>query len=122
MDNKVQLILIIVVSILVATNIFTYTRATALEKDFNVKLEQIDTEFALQSRSIQFVQTDLGYLGKHLHTNIGKYYPEGARDVREINGLFCSNDGGFGGATAHSGAMAIIRNADNGDWHTIKCE
>jgi hypothetical protein len=44
MDNKIQLILIIVVSILVATNIFTYTRAIALEKDFNVKVEQIDTD------------------------------------------------------------------------------
>ena len=45
-NNIIQVILIAVVGILVATNIFTFTKATALEKDFNGKVEQIDTEFA----------------------------------------------------------------------------
>ena len=45
-NNIVQVILIVVVGILVSTNIFTYTKATALEKDFNVKVKQIDTEIA----------------------------------------------------------------------------
>ena len=72
MNNKIQLILIIVVGLLVVTNIFTFTQVTALEKDLNAKVEDIDTEIALQSKSIQFVQTDLGLI----QTDLGLIQPE----------------------------------------------
>ena len=135
--NNIQIILIVVVGILVATNIFTFTQVTALEKDLNVKVEQIDTEIALQSKSIQFIQTDLGYLEKHMHWTAYQL-PKGASftpeafnksgikyNTEELSELFCSTNlypdrvpsGG------NSGEMLIIRDQDETiSWNTVKCE
>ena len=141
--NNIQIILIVVVGILVATNIFTFTQVTALEKDLNAKVEDIDTEIALQSKSIQFVQTDLGYLEKHKHLETSEEFPRYRYmfDTEEISEVWCLTnpreywDKKFPDpkpthllsesylSYGNSGAMLIIRDIDDGvSWHTAKCE
>jgi ABC-type nickel/cobalt efflux system permease component RcnA len=74
MNNKIQLILIIVVGLLVATNIFTYTKVTALGQDI-----QETNSFAKASH------THATARHTHNHTHEGYVlYEEFDRFVREI--------------------------------------